>query len=187
VPSQGLPEELEAAPIARRALDWIAQGPAPYASEVAIIYDAATDTARKVEPTGPREYGAIGPTEIPTTLDLVWIHDDDTITIRDLKTGKKPAHMEQLYIQALAATRLYGKQRARVGFLWARRTKCEADPLEDLGPGELEAESWRAASVLRRLPVAQPVSGDACWFCPARPQCPAHDTTPERTTTEMTT
>jgi hypothetical protein len=167
--------ELEAYPLARRANAWLDEVSVPRAVEVAIIYDAATDTARLAPSGGHREYGALGPMEIPTTLDLVWT-DAEEVTVRDLKTGQKRyAHVEQLYIQALAASRLYGLSRAKVGFLWARKTKCEADSLEDLGPGELEAESWRAASVMRRLPVAQPEPGDHCFSCPlGREMCPAH-------------
>jgi hypothetical protein len=173
VPPQS-PHDLEAYPIARQANAWLDNADIPHAVEVAIVYDAATDTARQLPKGKHRDYGELGPMEIPTTLDLVWLTDTHVI-IRDLKSGKKQnAHPEQLHIQALAAARLYGRERALVGFLWARKTKADADALEELGPGELEAESWRAASIMRRLPMAQPEPGDWCWACPAKPTCPAH-------------
>ncbi len=169
-------EALEAAPIARRVLTWLDTQPRPHSSEIAIAYDPTTDTARKLDVTSHRAYGELAPTEVPTTLDLLWL-EDGAVVVRDLKTGAKgSAHVEQLYFQALAATRLLGVSRARVGFLWGRKTKCEADALEELGPGELEVESWRASSIVRRLPVAQPTPGDHCrrYWCPAFSSCPAH-------------
>lgn len=170
-----LPELLEAAPIARQAIAWLGKREKPHASEIAIAYDPTTDTARLLDVSGGhRAYGKLAPTEIPTTLDLLWLHEGHVV-VADLKTGKKAnAHPEQLYLQALAATRLLDRPRAHVHFVWARKTKCEADAPEELGPGELEVESWRASSLVRRLPVAQPQPGDGCWFCPAKPACPAH-------------
>lgn len=164
-----------------QALHWIDDVGVPTAVEIKIIYNAETDTARppKLPPErmkAPREYGEFSAVEMPMTLDLVWVHDDH-VAIRDLKTGKKEnAHPEQLLVQALGATRLYKKPLAKVGFLFARKTKCEADRATDLGPDALEAASWEMASTLRRLPLAQPTPGDGqvCWFCPARPACPAH-------------
>jgi hypothetical protein len=165
--------DLEAYPVARQANAWLDGADVPAAVEIAIVYDAAADTARALPRGKHRDYGELGPMELPTTLDLVWLADDHVV-VRDLKTGSRShAKIEQLYIQALAASRLYGVERARVGFLWARKTKCEADPLDEIGPGELEAESWRAASVMRRLPMAEPQPGAHCWFCPAKEVCPA--------------
>lgn len=175
--------ELEARPIANQAIKWLSLHPRPTAVEVAIIYNAYTDTAREVKGAGHRNYGTLDPGDIPTTLDLVWTSpDSDVVTVRDLKTGSRShAHVEQLEIQALAASRLYGKKRAQHGFLWARKTKCDGDPLEEMGPGELEAESWRAASAVRSLPMAMPVTGSHCYLCPlGRENCPAHSEQGER-------
>ncbi len=169
--------DLEAYPLARQTITWLSKIPSPTAVEVAIVYNAYTDTAREVKGAGHRDYGPLEPGDLPTTLDLVWnLPGSDHVTVRDLKTGSKShAHVEQLEIQSLAASRLYGKSRVQHGFLWARKTKCDGDPVQEMGPGELEGESWRAASVMRRLPIAQPNPGDHCWFCPlGRENCPAH-------------
>ncbi len=169
--------DLEARPIANQAIKWLSAIAKPTAVEVAIIYNAYTDTAREVKGAGHRNYGALEPGDIPTTLDLVWDHPEhDSVIVYDLKTGSKShAHVEQLEIQALAVSRLYGRASAQHGFLWARKTKCEGDALTTMSPAALEAESWRAASVVRRLPMAMPEPGNHCFLCPlGRENCPAH-------------
>lgn len=169
----------EARRVGDRALTWLREVDPPTHLEIAIVYNAETDTARRIVGRGHRDYGELAPMEIPVTLDLVWVYEDHVV-VRDLKTGSKShAHREQLVIQALAATRLFDKPEAHIGFLWARKTKCEADPLETLTADMLEAESWAAASVLRQIPSARPVTGSQCFFCPVgRESCPAHDTQP---------
>lgn len=179
----------EAAAIGERLLAWVRDAGGAPLSELAIVYDAEKDTARQVRPTTARDYGPIGPMEIPVTLDLLWVEEDHVI-VRDAKSGRREyAHREQLVIQALAATRLLGKRWAKVGFLWGRKTKCEADPLEVLSEEQLEAESWRVASVLRGLPTSRPVTGKHCFFCELGPRkapgaCPAYQQPTEQELTE---
>lgn len=170
----------EATRIGNQVLQWLDEAGRPDHVESAIIYDTVKDAARDPLPRedgqarAHRDYGPFSPLEMPGTSDYVWVFDDHVV-IRDLKTGKKEnAHREQLVVQALQATRRYGKLFAKVGFLFGRKTKVEAPKLETIGPDELEAASWEMASTLRRLPMAQPTPGEACWFCPARPACPAH-------------
>lgn len=163
--------------IGEKACAWLEDVDVPTGVEIAIVYDAGTDTARRVHLKGHREYGELGQLEIPMTLDLLWdLPEEDCVVIRDLKTGKKEhAHMEQLEMQALGATRLLGRSKARVGFLWARKTKTEAPPLVELSADDLEAAAWRAASVMLGIPTAKPITGQQCWFCPlGRNACPAH-------------
>lgn len=149
------------------------------ACEIKLVYDTATDTARQVDEAkypGARNYGPCAWSEIPVTLDLVWdVPAFDGVVVRDLKTGKKDyAHREQLLVQALAASRFYGRKKARIGFLWGRKTKCEADSLEMLDEAALEEASWEFAAVMAGIPVARPLTGQHCFFCPGRSVCPAH-------------
>ena len=66
--------------------------------EIPIIYSAANDTARLAEMSGPRGYRNVGPMDIPTTLDLLWV-GHESIDVVDLKTGQeRHAHPEQLDI-----------------------------------------------------------------------------------------
>lgn len=170
--------EWEALPIGRQVGHWLRRVGLPTVSEIALVYDAATDTARRIEGKGHRDYGDLLPTEIPTTLDYVWVRDD-RVDVIDLKTGKRQnAHVEQLNIQGLAAARFFSRPLASIAFAFARKTKCDADPWADMNADRLEAEAWRASAVVRRLPVAQPNVGRWCWQCPlGKSQCPAHATT----------
>lgn len=167
-------EEWEALPIGRRVVAWLDDVGIPTAVEIAIAYDTATDTARRIEVGWHRDYADLRPTEIPTTLDFVWV-TDDAVEVVDLKAGKRQnAHKEQLHIQGLASARLFGRPLARVAFTFARQTKCGRDPWEEMDADRLEGEAWRAAAVMRRLPVAQPQPGNWCWRCPlGRANCSA--------------
>lgn len=168
----------EAERIGGQVTYWLDEAGIPSACEKKIVYDASTDTAREVDEKkypGPRNYGPTTLTEIPVTLDLLWLDSDDELTVRDLKTGQKAyAHREQLVIQALASTRLYKRRHANVGFLWGRKTKCDADPVERLDAEALEAAAWEVAAVVTSIPNARPVTGQHCFFCPGRSICPAH-------------
>jgi hypothetical protein len=169
--------DIQAYPMARQANDYLERQvvDVPTAVEIPIIYDAANDTARLAEMDGPRGYRNVGPMEIPTTLDLLW-RTKDGIDVVDLKSGSaQHASPEQLDIQALAASRLYGAESARVGFLFARKTKVIPPEWRELDADALAGEAWQASSLLRRLPVAQPEPGSHCYTCPlGRDRCPAH-------------
>lgn len=169
------PHDIEAYPMARQANAWLATREVPTHVEIPIIYDAEADTARVAETSGHRGYRDVGPMQIPTTLDLLWF-GGGILEVVDLKTGQeRHAHPEQLDIQALAASRLFGKATARVGFLFARKTKVIPPKWRELDEAALAAEAFLAASVMRSLPMAQPNPGPHCWTCPlGRDACPAH-------------
>ena len=174
-PAPNSPHDLEAYPMARQANAWLAANDVPTYVEVPIIYNAAADTARLAETSGHRGYKGVGPMDIPTTLDLLWV-GHESIDVVDLKTGQeRHAHPEQLDIQALAASRLFGKASARVGFLFARKTKVIPPKWRELDEDALAGEAFLAASVMRSLPMAQPNPGPHCFACPlGRDACPAH-------------
>ncbi len=178
----------DATRIGTQAVTWLATQPKHTACEIKLVYHAVNDTARIVDDAsypGPRNYGPLANEEIPVTLDLVWV-ESDSVTVRDLKTGKKEnAHREQLLVQALAASRFYGKSKARIGFLFARKTKVDPTPLEDLDETALDEASWEVARVLLGTATARPMRGQHCWFCDARPVCPAHEAPTDEERTEM--
>ena len=115
---------------------------------------------------------------LPGTLDLVAIADG-ALWIPDLKTGKQQnAHPEQLYAQAVAASRRYGITKAFVGFVFARKTKCAEPAWEPLDADRLDYEAGRIRRTLRTLPTSRPVVNDGCVYCPARDACPAQQRAP---------
>lgn len=141
--------------------------------EIGLRYDARTDTAclgpRRGEP-GYEDHGAM---VLPMTLDGVHVADG-LVTVVDLKSGKLVDDTAQLRAQAVAASRYYGAKRARIGYVYARKTKCDEPKWIDLSEDDLDAEAGRIGRLLRTLPVAQPVPGDYCWRCDARAGCPAY-------------
>lgn len=143
------------------------------ACELGLRYDAATDAATAGPRRGEPGYDDVPAMVLPGTLDLVLV-DGDRADVIDLKTGKKQhAHVEQLYAQAVAVSRHYRVRTVRVGFLFARKTKCVEPEWEALDEDRLDEEAGRIARTLRRLPLAEPVRGDWCWYCGARDACPA--------------
>lgn len=183
-------DDMEAPQIARQATRFLDGMPVPTAVELALVYDAGSDSSRRGG--RGRDYGAVGVLEMPSTLDLVW-HMPNEVWVIDLKTGSKThAHEEQLAIQALAAARFYGVPRARVGFLFARKTKCDPPEWRDLSAEDIDAEMWRVSSLLRALPASEPLAGDHCFYCPMGPRkgkpgtCPAYtDSAASAAETEM--
>lgn len=141
------------------------------ACEIGLRYDARTDSATLGPRRGEPGYDDFDAMVLPGTLDLVSV-EPDCVTIPDLKTGKIVADKEQLYAQAVAAARFYDKPRARVAYVYARKTKCAPPEWETLDVDALDEQAGRISRVLRRLPVSKPVAGDYCWKCDSRPSCP---------------
>ena len=110
---------------------------------------------------------------LPMTLDGVHVAGD-LVTVVDLKSGKIVNDTEQLRAQAVAASRLHGAKRARIGYLYARKTKCDEPKWTELDEDALDAEAGRIGRLLRTLPLAEPVAGEHCWRCDARPGCKAY-------------
>lgn len=143
------------------------------ACEVGMRYDAANDDTEHGPRRGEVGYESVDPMVLPGTLDLVRV-EDERIVLRDLKTGKPPQDREQLYAQAVAASRAYGRNVVEVGYVRALKTKCEELDLEILDADRLDEEAGRIARVLRKLPMSEPTPGDDwCWKCNARGACPA--------------
>lgn len=146
--------------------------------EVGLRYDAENDTTERGPRRGDEGYESVSPMVLPGTLDLVRVADGAAWVV-DIKSGQKAnAHPEQLYAQAVAVTRLLGLDRAFVGFVFARKTKCDEPAWEPLDADRLDAEAGKIRRKLRMIPTAEPNPGDGCAYCPARPACPAHAAPP---------
>lgn len=142
------------------------------ACEIGLRYDASRDRAAIGPRRGELGYGDVPTMTLPGTLDLVVV-DGDRALVVDIKTGKVPQDSEQLYAQAVAVSRMYGANQVEIGYAMARKTKCEIAAKETLTADDLDAHAGRIAKLLRRLPMAEPVTGKYCWRCDARPACPA--------------
>lgn len=143
------------------------------ACEIGIRYDAAADKSEMGARRGEAGYSEVTPSVLIGTLDLVHV-DGDLVTVVDAKSGKLVKDTEQLRAQAVAASRLYGAKRARVGYVYARKTKCDEPKWLDLSEDDLDVEAGRIGTLLRKLPMAEPNPCDHCWKCDARPGCPAY-------------
>ena len=141
--------------------------------EIGLRYDTRTDSTKSGPRRGEPHYDDIDPSVLPGTLDLVAVGEKTAVVI-DLKSGKKVEDRQQLYAQAVAASRYYDVPTVKVGYLYARKTKCDEPEWEVLDADRLDAEAGKLARLMRKLPMAEPVPGDHCWRCDARPSCPAY-------------
>jgi len=148
------------------------------ACELGLRYDAENDVATIGPRRGEPGYEDIGPMVLAGTLDLVAIQDG-ALWIPDIKTGQKAnSHPEQLYAQAVAASRFYGINKAFVGFVYPRKTKCDEPAWEPLDADRLDAEAGNIRRKLRMVPDAEPVINPGCVYCNARAVCPAQQRPP---------
>lgn len=146
--------------------------------EIGVRYDAEADAATEGPRRGEEGYDVHGDMVLPGTLDLVRL-DNGLLIVRDLKTGeKRNAHAEQLYAQAVALARIYRAERVEVGFVMAKKTKCEEHAVEMLDADRLDYEAGRIRKRLRTLPQADMKPGEWCFRCPLGKQaCPKWEAT----------
>lgn len=146
--------------------------------ELGVRYLADTDTATEGPRRGEPGYGDHGEMDLPGTLDLMRIENGE-LFVADLKTGQaRNAHAEQLYAQAVAVSRIYRVEVVNVGFLFAKKTKCEEPTWERLDADRLDYEAGRIVHRLRTLPQAEMKPGEHCFRCPlGQASCPAWETT----------
>lgn len=141
--------------------------------EVGLCYDASADDCTDSPRRGEPGYEDVGPMQLRGTLDLVRV-EADRLVLRDLKTGKPPTDREQLYAQAVAASRRWKRNVVEIGYTRALKTKVEELDVETLDADRLDEEAGRIARVLRRLPMAEPFVNDKCDWCDAKAACPEY-------------
>ncbi len=176
----------EGAALWRSLKGWLETTPKYNHSELALLYDAETDTATRCEMgAGPRDYKGVGPMRLPMRLDLVRERmDDDEIWIVDVKTGSRSnaapaATNPQLATQAVAASRYFGVNRANVGLVFPMKTKVHVPEWHLIDGDALDEHAGKIHRVLQMIPDSKPFVGDHCYRCnlgPAKGQmaaCPA--------------
>lgn len=150
-------------------------------SEVKISYDVSTRVGRIIGHSPGRDYGDLGPFEIPGSIDVLGI-DGDAVVILDWKTGysdvEPAATNGQLWGYALAAARALGKDRAIVRIVYTKTKFVDeyhidaleladfADRLEQLHLRVIELHSKRAEHVPTK-------EGSHCKYCPSKHACPS--------------
>lgn len=156
-----------------------------FESEVPLIYDVQRHTTRRLSVGGHRDYGELGPFEIPMTLDVAGVGAGE-VMVADLKTGfgyVPPAHRNwQLATGALALSALHGIDHARVAIIKAPeglRPSWDVAVIDGMGLLDARAELLRLAGRIvearTKPPESAPmVTGEQCRHCPSRLYCPAH-------------
>jgi hypothetical protein len=170
--------DLEFLPPAIREL--IPEG-ATVLAEVAIAYDLATGRARVLGVGLGRHYGALAPTEIPGTIDLLAIAPGRLVVVDHkgyLDVGGAEQN-EQIGFYALAAARAYGIDDVTVAVSYEARRPSIGE-LDALDHDALHARLVRLRDriAMQRATVASgrmpDVSESAnCRYCPGSHACPA--------------
>jgi hypothetical protein len=148
---------------------------AEWTAELAVVYDFEKHAARIVGHNIGRNYGALRPTEIPMTIDL--LGRADVPMVIDHKTGwgwvTRARDNWQLRGAAVAVSKLLKVDAVRVGLLFLRDGAApDWDSTEfdafDLANFEDELTKLPALEKAARL-----VTGSHCRYCPSFQFCPA--------------
>lgn len=162
-----------------------------YSHEVAMAYDALEDKARIIGYDMGRNYGELADGEIPGTLDVLGLTDDEGVVYPDYKSGRVPVPAPkknwQMRIGGLAAARRYNARYAVLQIIHTRPGMKPWTETDTLDAFELEetAEHLREL-VLRRRQLSKSflkrgfaglgeslVRGEECRYCPSASFCPA--------------
>jgi hypothetical protein len=150
-------------------------------AEVALAYDVATGRGRVLGVGVARRYGALAPTEIPGTIDLLAIAPGRLVVVDHkgfLNVGGAEQN-EQLGFYALAAARTYSIDDVSVAVAYevGRPSIGELDALDhDAFHERLVRLRARVADQVARVAAGHlpDVSeGPGCRYCPGAHACPA--------------
>jgi len=147
-------------------------------SEIAMVWNLADDSIRILWDAGEREYGVIGPMDLPGTGDLLWKDRDGLAHVSDIKTGQVrylPAAKDSGQLTVLAA--MYQRAFAltapiRVSYL-ATQVKSFL-PVHELEQSDLDDMRDDLHYRLKTLPLSTPQPNKDCWKCDAKPICPEY-------------
>jgi len=158
--------------------------------EVAYVLDVATGQAREIQRTEHRSYGALGPSEIPGTADLVVpaTNNRGTPMVVDWKTGFEPvtpaADNLQLAFHALCVRALTGASEVAVAICRIAPDGRHAVDAHVLDAIELDTALERLRAVVAAIHAARTARVDGarpavresqhCKWCPAKPSCPSY-------------
>jgi len=144
--------------------------------EVPYAFDTVTWRARELPSKGPRAYSAASYSEVTCTVDALIQATDGTVTVVDLKTGRRrhprAAEHAQLAVGAMCASGVLRVDSVQVvlakilpGVVYADAATLEIAALDE--------RALRLAKHLESLPTAQPVPGAHCaeCYCPLLGAC----------------
>lgn len=180
-------EEYEPPPKWQGVCDAVAEIAHLLEPEMAMAVNVATGAGRILGHNLGRNYPALDDFEIPGTADLVGVTATHVIII-DLKTGWQPvtpaARNKQLRTLALMASRIYGRDAAKVGILvcheddddprwdWAELDVFDLEDTLDMLSVTFKRASLAAAQIAAgKSPNVS--EGAHCKYCPAKFTCPA--------------
>jgi hypothetical protein len=157
--------------------------PAGARSEVKVAYDVVARTGRIIGEGSGRDYGSVGPFEIPGSIDVLGVVNGCVIVI-DWKTGfadvDPASRNHQLWGYALAACRALGCDTAVVKIVYTQTGYVDehaidvfdladfADRLERLHVQVAERQRLHAAGT-----ILDTREGSWCKHCPSKAFCPS--------------
>lgn len=121
----------------------------------------------------------IGSYQLTGTLDLIVTHDN-SVTIVDWKTGHESPGVAAQCVQLYAYAWLHYEDgiAQRIELRWLKDDGTIEITLADVAPDEIAAFGAELEAIAARLDAGgiEPVPGEHCERCPARINCPAHNT-----------
>jgi hypothetical protein len=153
-------------------------------AEVAVAYDVATGAGRELGVGLGRKYGALGPCEIPGTVDLLILAPGRAVIVdwKFYADVGSPADNEQTLLYALAAARAYSLDEVTVAIAYLGEGKQRV-PMATLDVLDLDAFASSLQQLHLRVAAQQKRVTDGrmpdvsesrqCRYCPAAHACPA--------------
>jgi hypothetical protein len=161
------------------SLPFILNGRTVWIVEAAFALDAMTGKVRYLGAGKGRDYGALCPTEIAGTADLVLLDDEGRLYVADYKTGSAVTSAKtnpQLAFLALCLSKFRGNEEVGVELIYIREDGSHYTDAATLDALDLDgfASDLRDAVTLWRSPeAAQRVNpGEWCGYCPSKWSCP---------------
>jgi hypothetical protein len=155
-------------------------------AEVKLAYDVASGEGRVIGYGSDRDYGELGPFEIPGGADSL-LDDGERVHVIDAKSGwmdvPRPRDNPQLMFLGLAAARAFGRDEAKLTVLYVREGQKPFRVVDTVDVLDLDAFASKLRGIHRR--VAEQVArirdgrmpdvteGQWCRYCPAAHACPA--------------
>ena len=174
-------DDVDAAKLERTYEQWAAwwpraRGALRWHAEVPLVWDLKSNKVRPVARRSHRDYGALGPYEIPMTVDAIGEGGRD-VHVVDWKTGRQRAEAArtnmQLALNGAASALYYGKTSAIVQIVKASEDAVYEDEPETLDALSFEATRDEVAGMVDAVAKSEPHAGPWCEWCPARAVCPS--------------
>ena len=145
--------------------------------ELAMVWDSASGTTRRIGESVGREYGPTTESEIPVTVDLCVRDTNRGLRVIDWKSRTRvaaSARNPQVHTQAVACASLFGDTEVTAGLVYLDNWYADMTPFDGFDLDTLAGSLALIVSKATAATATDPLHlGPWCEYCPAQVGCPA--------------